>query len=280
MKGKPVLRSLGTILGRSNVEHFSYRIGSYSKLIGRPPVFVNSMDLIPRGFQYASIYAVPEETARAIEQAGTAAGFKGVVWSQRLWLDFDTQDAAERAKAQLKEQGYDHVVYTTGGRGCHIGVLRRAVPSHTLPAQDRAYAQAHFPGCDLSIYWHLHLLRLPGAIHERTGKVKQFLYRLEGKELELPRWEPQELAVRPDVAGQSRGGVFKLWSVVSRLSVEPAEGDRHRHLVALAKALQADAAVTEQECLWMVQEVNRGFPVPKGEDEIARIVKWAYGAGE
>jgi hypothetical protein len=263
--------------GRNSVERFNYRIGAHSKLIGRPPVFVNSLDLIPRGFQYASIYAVPEETARAIEQAGTAAGFKGVVWSQRLWLDFDTEDAAERAKRRLKEEGYDHVVYTTGGRGCHIGILRRAFPSHTLPAQDRAYAQSNFPGCDLSLYWHLHLLRLPGAVHERTGKTKQMLYRVEGKELELPRWEPQDVAVNSKTVEPSRGGMFKIWSVVSKLSVEPAEGGRHRHLVALAKALQADAAMTEEECLWVVREVNRGFPEPKGEEELLRIVQWAYG---
>lgn len=260
------------------ISEFHYYLVSPNNHIGRPPVFSNVAGAQAPTYNFASVYAIRKADAEAIHQAGTAAGFKGIVWSNRLWLDFDNMEAAERAERSLKETDYDFRVYDTGGgRGRHIGILRHAAPSHLLPLQDKAYAAASFPGCDLSLYWHLHLLRLPGAIHERTGKPKTLLYHREGKALVLPPYVPTEV-VMPEVRQENsvRPSIFSVWGVISNLAPLASEGDRHAQLVRLAKALQADANVTPEEALWVTMEVNRGFTLPKDEHEVEEIVKWAY----
>lgn len=262
---------------------YIYRIGSPTNVIGRPPHFYSSDQLIARGCQFGSVYAVTEEAARSIgETSGTASGFRGIVWSRRLWVDFDNEEAADKAEAFLTKEGYDYVAYHTGGRGKHFGILRAALPSHTLPMQDKLWVSQNLPGCDLSLYWHLHLIRLPGAVHERTGLTKRFLYRREGRELTLPPYLPEEAKIVQTglvSSAYGRQSIFKLWEVTSKLTEDPSQS-RHRHLVLLAKALKEEGRVSPEEALWVVTEVNMGFSDPKPENEVQRIVKWAYGIGE
>lgn len=258
---------------------FIYRIGSYDNTLGRPPSFFRSSELLSKGLRFASVYAVRQEDGVAIQEtAQTAAGFKGIVWNQRLWIDLDTEEASEGARRILKEMGLNHVVYSTGNRGCHIGVLRNSNPSHTLPQQDKTWVSAHIPGADLSLYWHLHLIRLPGVLHEKTGKPKTLVYRQEGKTLELPRIQEQEVNVRASIAvtGSTRGSIFKSWGVMNNVTGE--EKSRHAQLVKLVIALRNDTGVSAEEALWVALEVNRGFSEPKYDDEVKRIVDWAYNA--
>lgn len=259
-----------------------YRVGSHSSILGRPPKFYDSKDLKASGCSFASVYAIRQEDAEAIETtAGTASSFKGIVWSRRLWIDFDTYEAADEAQAHLEEMKYDHVVYDTGGRGRHVGVLRTASPSHTLPAQDKQWVEESIKGADLSLYWHLHLIRLPGALHERTGKTKRLLRAHAGRALVLQPLRETVRSVRSEGGSEveilSRTSVFSQWAVVSLLHGARG-GDRHRHLVCLAKTLKEEAGVTFEEALWVAREVNRGFKEgPKSEEEVLRIVRWAYG---
>lgn len=265
------------------MDGFIYRVGSPTNVLGRPPRFYGGREIANSGSQFASVYAVRKEDARAIQEtAETAAGFRGIVWSRRLWIDFDNHEAADRAEEFLRRENYDHVVYDTGGgRGRHIGVLRAAQPSHTLPLQDKLWVQEHCPGADLGLYWHLHLIRLPGAIHERTGKRKSLLREHKGRELTLPKLRPDTDPARDDlsessVASVARPSIFRCWEVTSNLA--PASGgERHKQLVNLSMALCKDARVKFEEALWVCLEVNRGFDDPKEESEVVRLVKWAYG---
>jgi hypothetical protein len=258
---------------------FVYRIGSNINVIGRPPSFYDSSRPAPDGIRFCSLYAVRQEDAAAIEDtAGTAAGFRGVVWSRFLWADFDTEEAGKAACTSLERSGLGHTVYHTGGRGLHIGVLRAADPSHTLPMQDKLWAVENLPGCDPSIYWHLHLLRLPGALHERTGLPKRLLYTRPGRELHLPPYSPAAAVSTAKGPGKEEGqrkSIFDCWGVMSRLNQDPSLS-RQKHLVYLAMSLRGEAGVTAEEALWVSLEVNRGFDEPKEESEVQRIVDWAY----
>jgi hypothetical protein len=258
------------------VDKFVYRVGSNSNVLGRPPKFFRSAELNANGCRFTSIYAVREEDAQAIAEAGTVAGFKGIVWSQRLWADFDDEGSAKVAQEFLKKEGYDHVVYTTGNRGCHIGILRDSPPSHTLPLQDKLWAKTWLTGCDLSIYWHLHLIRMPGTVHESTGLPKRLLYKAEGRALVLPQLATEAGVgdTAPRRSSNTRPSIFSFWAVVSNLTSDG--GSRHHQLVRLSKALKEDAGVAFEEALWVVGEVNRGFDDPKPFAEVDRIVRWAY----
>jgi len=256
---------------------YCYRVGSATNVIGRPPRLMHSRELIPSGCRFASIYAVRREDALAIEQeAGTAASFRGTVWSRRLWVDFDHAEPARAAEGRLNELGLDYVVYTTGNRGSHIGILRDNAPSHVLPAQDKKWVQENLKGADTGIYWALHLLRLPGAIHEQTGMPKVELRSIRGKSLILPPIPPRESAVFGHQG--ARGGnvsVFKVWEVVSLLVPDKGQG-RHAHLVKLVKALQVDARTDIDTARMVMIEVNKGFEEPKDLQEIENLLRWAY----
>jgi hypothetical protein len=259
------------------VDRYIYRIGSTTNVLGRPPTFYINSGLRSAGCRFASVYAVTYETAKSVANtAQTTAGFRGVVWSQRLWIDFDEQEPAVKAIRFLKGEGYDFVVYTTGNRGCHIGVARDAQPSHTLPQQDKTWVSTNCPGADLSLYWHLHLIRLPGAIHEKTNKPKKLIQACEGRSLQLPPWFPEDSDVggitqRREEEPKQRSSIFMDWQVSSNL--QPT-GNR-RQLVILSQALRR-CGVSKEEALWVIMEVNMGFTKSRSQDELERMIEWAY----
>jgi len=259
------------------MDNYIYRLVSDTNHISKPPIFQPSYRIAYSTALFASVYAVTAETAGRITEAGTAAGFKGVVWSQRLWIDIDDNQRALEAQEWLKKEGYDHVVYTTGGRGCHIGVARSASPSHLLPQQDKLWVSTNLPGADLSLYWHLHLIRLPGTLHSSTGLPKRILYSQEGRSIDLPPFESTSPATNQInyKASEARQPFFKVWSVVQQLT--PSEGQsRHKQLLQLSMALRNDAGASPEENMWMLQEVNRGFDCPKFQQELDNIVRWVY----
>lgn len=257
---------------------FIYRVGSPSNILGRPPCFYRSNELTAKGCRFASVYAVKQEDAYSIQYtAGTVEGFKGTVWSERLWVDCDDTEGALEAKKTLDKEGYDYVAYETGNRGMHFGIAREAKPSHTLPMQDKQWVRENLKGADLSLYWHLHLIRLPGTLHEKTGKPKRLVERKEGKVLLLSQYNA-ETSERPTselpLVQDNRDSIFKLWSVVSNLT--EGQESRHKQLVKLSASLHTEGKVTIEEAMWVVGEVNRGFKEPKPQEEIEKIVQWAY----
>lgn len=277
----------GVLVGESNVaQDYLYRVSSTTNVIGRPPSLVRGSDLRAGGAKFASVYAVTAHDAAAIQHAAqTAAGFKGTVWSHRLWIDFDTYEAAITAESWLKEQGYDYVSYDTGGRGRHVGVLRDARPSHTLPEQDKRWVEANIRGADLSLYWHLHLIRLPGTVHDRTGKQKHLHSTNAGRAIVLTpllAGGPAEgvgRLQREDEGTSSSESVFSKFEVLQLLQGCDPEG-RHKHLVKLAFALRLHSGGGLDEAVWVLGEVNKQFPEgPKEEAEVRRIAEWAFSQG-
>lgn len=270
----------GSFLLRMNdVERYSLRLFSRQPTYGMVPTFIERTVLSSKeGF--ASLYAVTKETAEAVAAEGTTQGFKGVVWESRLWLDFDSYEAAERAESKLKELGYDYIGYDTGGRGAHFGILREAKPSHLLPQRDKQWARAQFPECDSSIYTHLHPFRLEGTVHERTGERKAVVCRAKGSALVLPPLKREEMLASlnsSSVSGQQeRTSVFSCYRVLREM-VPGKSGERHHSLVRLVYALRDDAGVDSQVALVFALERNKLFEEPKSDEEVAQIVQSIYG---
>lgn len=246
---------------------------SASKSFGNEPYFLHRDEIPNTGF--SSLYAVTEETARGLCEAGHTRGFKGCVWSERISLDFDSYEAATRAQLTLEEQGYDYIMYDTGGRGCHIAILRNSEPSHIIPLLDKAWARKAFPECDSSVYSHLHLFRLPGTVHEKTGRPKRKVYEKRGKALVIDRGI---LNGRTFYNGNGSGvcdngrSVFDLYHVMK--NVRPvSEGKRHASLVSLCYGLK-NAGITEVSVIrsWLY-ETNKLFTEPKEESEIEQIIR-------
>jgi hypothetical protein len=255
------------------VGRYSYYIHSATKHYGSSPNFLHA-DRIP-GSGFTSLYAVTEDTAKAIVEAATTAGFKGAVGDETdtLWIDTDSEEAGRKVAERIKEMGYAHCVYHSGGRGLHIGIHRVAKPSHLLPLQDRTWVEEHFSGlADTSIYTHLHLFRLPGTRHERTGLEKRPLYFSEGRDLTLPRFQRGSVPETREYSESEGNPLFLSQRVMANVLPHP-EGERHPTLVRLAYALRDDVKAPPDAALWLLQEANRGFSAPKSEAQVEQIFR-------
>lgn len=251
---------------------YQYRLHASAPHYGGTPKFHMESSLPSEGF--TSLYAVDRETAKALFSEGTTRHFKGVVWSERLWLDFDSYEAADGAESKLREMGYDFIAFDTGGRGAHFGVLRACRPSHLLPYKDKAWVKEHFPEADTSIYTHLHPFRLPGTVHAKTGRRKQEVVRVVGKSLILPVYE-DTLVLKQSVQSYKDKSVFNCFRVMSN-SHPVAAGERHETLVKLTYALKDDAGVGAGFALDWLHEVNKQYEVPKSPEDLERIIRSIY----
>lgn len=251
---------------------YCYYLYSNSANYGAVPSFLPLSDLPKEGFM--SLYAITKETAKAIEQAATTRGFKGVVWSERLWIDFDDHDAAGRAESKLKEMKYDYVCFTTGNRGLHYGILRDNSPSHILPFLDKAWVKQHFPEADTSIYTHLHPFRIPGTVHEKTGKPKKLLYGRSGGTLVLPPFKKEDIQVGPIGPGGGKS-VFDCFFVMAN-TVPVEAGQRHQTMIKLIYALKNDAQAPMEAAMWWLTEWNKMLSEPKEHHELEKAVRSIY----
>ena len=251
---------------------YTFSLYSATADYGAVPNFLVLGESDLKGF--SSLYQVTAETAAAIEQAGTVKGFKGVVWSKRLWMDFDNPDAARRADGKLKEMGYDYISYSTGNRGMHFGILRSNPPSHLLPLLDKTWVKTHFPEADLSIYTHLHPFRIPGTVHEKTGRPKVLIAEHRGSILTLPPLKREEMQIVS--TGQREGkSVFDCFYVMAN-TVPVSNGQRHQIMIRLLNALKNDAGVPMDIAMWWTNEWNKMLSEPKEDHEIEKAVRSIY----
>ena len=222
-------------------------------------------------FGFASLYGVDAETATRIEQSGSPAGFKGCVSSPFLWIDADSTESADRIAAKLETMGVTYDAYESGSKGYHFRIPRFHAPSSDLPAKDKLWVLENFgQDADLSIYTHLHLFRIEGTIHEKTGKSKKHLFEFQGKRIDLTGIKIIERA--PTLAtSNSTQSIFDNRRVMA--CTMPAEnGKRHLQLVKAAYALRDHGMSPEFSYEWLL-ELNKRFREPKNEDEIEKIVR-------
>jgi len=232
--------------------------------------FVPETSLPPAGF--CSVYGVSETDAKALLEAGTYAGFKGVVHPGKwLWIDIDEESEVELAKAKAKQLGVEHRVYTTGNRGCHISIRRDLSASQYAPDVDKAWVKEHFPYADLRLYTHLHLLRQVGAIHEKTGNKKSLLYTSPGSTLFL-EYSNQAKKERP----WNESNITSVFAnrVILDLSIPHEAGSRRKYMLRLAAELARTNNPIEFSLVWMVNVNMLGDPLDY--EDLERIVHWAY----
>lgn len=253
---------------------YKYVIHSDRKSYGALPNFVDVASNVRQGF--ISLYQVDSNTAEAVQQTGTTKGFKGVVWSDWLWIDTDSYEAADTTERRLKELELSYVAYDSGGRGAHFGIMRHNTPSHLLPAMDKAWVASTFAPrtVDTSIYTHLHLFRLPGTIHESTGRRKTLVSEHHANILTVPALKEEHVYI-PSSNG-NMVSVFDCFRVMAN-SKPTARGERHSQLVTLTYALKDDARTSREAALFWVFEVNKLFSEPKAQEEIEKIVNSIYG---
>lgn len=261
------------------VSDYEYSIYSSVLGYGKLPSFRRNHELGNlKGF--SSLYSVSKQESENITAAGTISGFKGSVWSERLWVDVDSYDSADAVESKLKELGYDYLAYDSGGKGAHFGISRETRPSHLLPEQDKHWVQtalSGIPGIDTSIYTHLHLFRLPGTTHERTGRPKELVEHSTGTSLVHGSYIRPVRTSDPSpylANGTGDKSVFSSYQVMSQVG-KVRVGGRHASLVKSAYGLR-DTGIPVAAARWWLLELNKHFEEPKREEEIEKILQDVY----
>src|SRR5271165_1349821 len=239
--------------------------------------FFPSTEFPSNGF--SSVYAITEESAKEVVERGTTAQFKGSVCSSHLIMDFDDEEAGLQARGRLRAEGIAHEVYHTGNRGCHIYIPRPHLPSLFLPQIDKGWVKANYPNADLGLYTPMHLIRVIGAIHDKTGHKKKLIESVPGKELII-----QEQARTPERYISHKkydyftNSIFDN-SFIMNLSVPLENGHRTTLLIKLAAAMRQIGEPVDFVARWL-QHVNNLSSDPLPQRELDNIIKFAEGIGE
>lgn len=254
---------------------YRYYFYAPSQYYGSANSFVSGSYIPKEGF--SSLYAVTSDTKEAIGQEGTTRFFKGVVWSPHLIIDCDTDEATQEVGTWLDEKGYSYDAFTTGNRGMHFYIATNSDPSHLLPLAHKQFVQTTFKssGVDTSIYTHLHLFRLPGTVHEKTGRPKELFHSAKGKVLEIARATLTTATTNTGSSVTGAKSVFNQFRIMSN-TVPVSVGLRHETLVKLCYALKDDAQVDGSLALWWLLEANKLFNVPKPEEDVEKILNSIY----
>jgi hypothetical protein len=265
-------------------EHLNeYNCVFYSRDLnyGSTPVFRRCNSISEPGF--TSLYAVTNSTAQAIQAANTTAKFSGPVWSGRLWVDIDSYEVAGEVEARLQRLGLGYVAFDSGGKGAHFGIRREAKPSHLLPLLDKSWVKAHIPEADTSVYTHMHLFRLPGTPHHKTGRLKEFVSHFSGKALNMAEWQKRveqmapSLSVSAPQANSDAPSVFESLRVMAN-SVPTNIGNRHPTILKAVYGL-CDLDTPIEVARWWAGEINKMSDEPKEDWELDKLVNSVYEQG-
>jgi hypothetical protein len=235
--------------------------------------FLHITDLPELGF--SSVYAIDETTATTLQASQDYRGFKGIVWSEKLWIDCDTEAASLSVENGLRELGFGFEKWTTGNRGAHFGVNRAVEPSQILPLRDKSWVKVRFPEADLRLYSHLHLFRRPGNPHEKTGRKKELVETVNGGTLSYGHQENRVQEGSINTSGVRVDSSIFEDQYIMWCSTPQENGKRHETLCKLAARLAARGEGSEFALRWL-QHVNALFSEPKADEELVKVIKWAY----
>lgn len=249
-----------------------------------PAVHTRSANLIPETdlkgkHGYASIYSFREEHAQAIIANGSSQGFKQYpVLARFLVIDLDDGGASLPAVLEkLKGQNVGYTLYESGGKGYHVFVNCEQKESVDLPYQHKILAKQVAPACDVSLYRHSSLIRLPGTIHEKTGKPKTLLEVFKGSEiLTLPEVIETAPSLSELVVG-NKEALFLYYSTISNALSKPMGAGFRRNALWRISVDGARAGIPYDRVLADCLTVNSEFEQPKSEEEVDAIVRRSYG---
>jgi hypothetical protein len=246
-----------------------------------PARFVSAEELSQcTGFR--SVYGYAEGLAAHLATLPSHAGVtsEASVYSDTLFVDFDSDDGIDAAVKMLGQLGLAFEVWSTGRRGVHVHIACVPMQGSMVPASQRAWVEQHLEGdWDATIYRPGALIRLPGTWHEKApGKRKELMYRMEGSPLAVPMLAatvPTAVSGTGEVSAPLPAGEF--WAAVMEPKENPGRNARLFHLGALA----ARGSVPYDEALEAVRDWAHVMADPPltNDREVERTFRNGYRKG-
>jgi len=132
---------------------------------------------------YRSFFGFPQSTQALIKKQGHVKNLDGQeLYCDEVLVDVDDNTSIDATLAAIKKSGYAHTVYTTGNRGCHISIPIEPIQHRQLVYSVKQFVKSLgiWEYIDTSVFRAAGQFRAVGARHEKTGKHKSELYKVEG----------------------------------------------------------------------------------------------------
>lgn len=229
---------------------------------------------------FRSVYCFSEADAVLIKAARNSRGFaRFVPLAVELIIDLDSPDYVPEALANIKRLGWRYSHFESGSKGSHLHIPHALSRGFGLPARHREMALLVSPNADISLYRNNSIVRLPGTLHQKTGKPKQMVG-FGGTTL-CPM--PAECAGEPENAslkisleiGSEDELSLSLGAVQGYLGRQPETGRRYMTLWSIARGL-ADGGLSSTCVRELIEKVNSSWDSPKEESEITRVITDVY----
>lgn len=189
-------------------------------------------------YPFRSVYIYSEIAKQQIEQRKSTKNIPTKeLFSDILFVDIDGEDSAvQQFGDKLVDLGLQFEYWHTGRRGGHFHVPIKPMQGQHVINSQKMWLYSHFKelltqGLDMSIYTPNGQIRMPGAIHEKTGKPKKLFEEIPGKILEIP------IAITPPPLQRS-SRIFANTSLndyTNNLTRLRLQGSRHQHIMIIVK---------------------------------------------
>ena len=225
---------------------------------------------------YRSVFAWSSEHATEAKTAGTVKVLKDrPAFADTIFVDFDNNEKGALAfKRELDDEDVLYEMYTSGGRSLHFHLSMMPIYDVLVPNSVRKYMENFKSyGYDPSVYNYCSLFRLPGTVHEKTGKPKELLDRGGFFYLDLNLVAPDKIAITP----ADHDALAVAMAIYSNyIGAGVAEGGRYTVQWKVSKALQ-EAGLSFDTALELVLAMDESWKnLSKGPAETKRAVRDAY----
>jgi hypothetical protein len=224
---------------------------------------------------FRSICKYNEMDAKAATVANTTSVLKGCsLFIDTLFMDFDDcEKNANDFHKWLKSNEIYNERYDSGGRSVHFHIPVLIPPSPWAAYTCKQYVKSWTKYADTSFYHHAGLFRLPGTVHEKTGRPKTLVEAGGCYPLEFEICEPQNKFEVLDVDLSALQ--FALISYEGMLHQHILPGNRHITLWKISKQFES-AGLSYSTTLELMERLNESWYDPKTTEEVEIAVKGAF----
>lgn len=225
----------------------------------------------PEWANFRSVYWFGSEAVNHITKTKSLAEVNQFsVTSHKLYIDVDTDSGITIVEQKLAQLGCGYSKWSTGNRGAHFHVDIESMEGVDVPHSQLVFIKSLGLEkiVDTSIYRHHSCIRCPGAIHSKTGKIKNLIKTVEGNQLNIPtvKYEPEDHYRNHRAGGPEQWVQFK-----KNIMQERGPGGRHQHLYIIYQS-GINAGLSTTDILnWMIWwNANQSNP----HTDEAVILKW------
>jgi len=226
------------------------------------------------GFQ--SVFGYPPETAGWVKKHGSTKGMKhATVYCDTILVDYDDEpEVAEAAILYLRNHGHRFTVWDSGNRSVHLHVALEPIEGVWVPGAVKQWVRQYLRPSDLSFYHAAGMYRLPGTVHEKTGRAKVQTAEYQGNPVVI-EYTKEAVTVSTH---KPTGDVTELRHRYQINLITPAGTGRRSTHISCCLARDARAlGLTLEQATADIQEWNRRFATPAhSPDTVAKKVRYEY----